>query len=641
VYGFCGYTEKPYYRSQNYTGNYYFDSNYSNFGEDIDIAATGTWILSASNESMYEYTWMAGTSMAAPHVAAAVALLNLDKTAEYTSVDDIENRLYGCAVDLGDAGTDIYYGNGLLNLKKTSGYIGYKVNDVTAIYDGKYHNINVYDVDVQNYTISYMFETETTYSADVSNNDNFKNYTYGSRAVYFKISSEFHMDTIGVAYLTINKANVEIAIDNQTAVYGDEFVLQNNKFSVVSGTFYDSDIEDVNLVTKANKTSPVGSYNITATAGDNYNLTYQKGSFIITQRPLTIISQNQTSIYGENVSLNLQKYTFSGGIVNNDDIGITLSTEANNLSACGKYDINIDCLGDDVGNYAITKKCGKLTIEKRSIIIRLQNQQAAYGKEIKLKLLYDVLSDYKIVNDDDLNMVLSTDATSTSPVGNYSITLTYNNDNYDVTVIDGVLEMKEKGIEIIILDQMSVYGDVVQLDQTKFVYVDEADKDKVEVVLSTLATNESAAGSYDIVATTNDPNVLIMYDNPGKLNIAKRKITIELKDQKFAHGFDLDIDQSEYEIVEGCLINDDDLELTIYSDAEKFSMLGSYELKAKSNNSNYEVEVINAKLTLKVSMIDILAGVVAVIGICAIIGAIVKFKKARENNLNFTKKIKW
>lgn len=97
-----------------------FDAEYSNYGDEVDISAPGTAIKSAgisgtNSASASTYVAKSGTSMATPHVSAGVALLALVHSS--SSVDDIETELYNLAVDMGTPGKDIYYGNGVLNLR--------------------------------------------------------------------------------------------------------------------------------------------------------------------------------------------------------------------------------------------------------------------------------------------------------------------------------------------------------------------------------------------------------------------------------------------------------------------------------------------------------------------------------------------
>ena len=91
----------------------------SNFGETVDVCAPGVSINSASITG--STTYMSGTSMATPHIAAYIALLKSDPSKNYT-MTDIENILYGkynginTVYDLGNAGKDIYFGYGLPHL---------------------------------------------------------------------------------------------------------------------------------------------------------------------------------------------------------------------------------------------------------------------------------------------------------------------------------------------------------------------------------------------------------------------------------------------------------------------------------------------------------------------------------------------
>lgn len=95
-------------------------SSFSNYGESIDVCAPGGSINSASITGGTAYK--SGTSMAAPHVAAFVALLKSDPKKKY-SMTDIENILSNkyqgikTIIDIGDTGKDIYFGYGLPTLE--------------------------------------------------------------------------------------------------------------------------------------------------------------------------------------------------------------------------------------------------------------------------------------------------------------------------------------------------------------------------------------------------------------------------------------------------------------------------------------------------------------------------------------------
>jgi len=93
----------------------------SNYGPAIDLAAPGTSILStvSTNYHTYsasgQYEYFTGTSMASPTVAGGVAMIK-SMNPTRISGSGLKHFLYRMAEDLGTAGKDDSYGNGMLQL---------------------------------------------------------------------------------------------------------------------------------------------------------------------------------------------------------------------------------------------------------------------------------------------------------------------------------------------------------------------------------------------------------------------------------------------------------------------------------------------------------------------------------------------
>ena len=92
-------------------------ADYSNYGPKLDLVGPGSVIYSTSGyydqgDTFSNYQYMSGTSMAAPYVTGAAALLMAQEVKSY----NIKNRLVNTAVDLGVSGRDDYYGYGLVDV---------------------------------------------------------------------------------------------------------------------------------------------------------------------------------------------------------------------------------------------------------------------------------------------------------------------------------------------------------------------------------------------------------------------------------------------------------------------------------------------------------------------------------------------
>ncbi len=86
---------------------------WADYNAQKDIAAPGIRMWSTFQNS---YTYMSGSSMAAPVVSAVAAMIFAENPS--LTVNEVKNILYTTATDLGEANKDIYYGWGKVNASK-------------------------------------------------------------------------------------------------------------------------------------------------------------------------------------------------------------------------------------------------------------------------------------------------------------------------------------------------------------------------------------------------------------------------------------------------------------------------------------------------------------------------------------------
>lgn len=95
---------------------------FSHANEFVDIAAPGVSIYSTYKN---DYDWQSGTSMAAPHVTGAAAVVWSYGVKKGWTNEQVRTALLSTALDLGQPGRDNDYGAGLVNVCKAAKLAGF------------------------------------------------------------------------------------------------------------------------------------------------------------------------------------------------------------------------------------------------------------------------------------------------------------------------------------------------------------------------------------------------------------------------------------------------------------------------------------------------------------------------------------
>src|SRR5207244_219209 len=201
-------------------------------------------------------------------------------------------------------------------------------------------------------------------------------------------------------------------------------VLTASYSGFVNGDTASSLTTPVSLSTTATANSPVGKYDILASAAadPNYTITFVKGSLEVTPASLTITADDKTKVYGAALPVLTASYS---GFVNGDSASslttpVSLSTTATAHSPVGKYDILASGAADP--NYTITFVKGSLEVTPATLTITADDKTKVYGAALPV-----LTASYSgFVNGDSASSLttpvsLSTTATAASLVGKHDI----------------------------------------------------------------------------------------------------------------------------------------------------------------------------------------------------------------------------
>ena len=327
---------------------------------------------------------------------------------------------------------------------------------------------------------------------------------------------------------TVTPAALTITPDHKTKVYGSA----NPPLTANYKGFVNGDTQNVlttqpTISTTATSGSIVGIYQITAqnAVAANYTITYLADTLIITPAALTITPDNKTKVYGANNPVFTASYS---GFVNGDSQG-SLTTQPSivagvtDTTSVGTYPITASNAAD--ANYTITYKTGTLTITQAALTITAANKTKVYGSANPvLTAIYG-----GFVNGDDSTKltkqaIITTTATISSGVGNYSITASSATArNYSISYVPGNLKVTPEALTITANNQTKVVGSAnppLTLTYKSFVNGDTNNNLTTQPTITTTATTSSVAGTYPItVSGAVDANYTITYVN-GTLTVS-------------------------------------------------------------------------------------------------------------------------
>jgi hypothetical protein len=316
---------------------------------------------------------------------------------------------------------------------------------------------------------------------------------------------------------------------------------------------------------------------------DNYQSVSGSISVEIEKRRLRILLDDKQSYYGD--AFEALTYTVtSGEIAAGDDLDIIPRKDAG--EGAGKYIISAVF---DNRNYEVDFTFGVYTVLRRALIVKIDNKVSAYAEPLK-KLSYTL--EGGLMESDDLGIRLY--KADGIEIGVYAITGTYENDNYEVSFIDGVYRIERGSLVIKISDVSAVYGE----REARLEWTIESGTAMAGEDLGIILTREQGfeVGKYKIDGAASNPNYNFVFIL-GTYTVEKRRVLIEIDDKQSIYAqteeeLTWSVSTQRYGIIQG-----DELNLAFVkergTDAGEYSIFGSF------SNPNYDIEFTEGYYTIK------------------------------------------
>ena len=332
--------------------------------------------------------------------------------------------------------------------------------------------------------------------------------------------------------------------------------------------------------------------------------------FSVAPRKITVTIDKKSSVYGDEIA-ELTSSVMTGNIVNGDAAVYTLSTSATNTSNAGNYDITGSVLDT---NYNITFEGGTnaYTIGKRAVTVTIEGATSVYGD--KIAELASAVTDGEIVNGDTKVYSLSTSATNRSGVGNYDITGSVENTNYDITFVGGkdAYMITARDIAIVWCDNNFTYNGGVQ---PVTAYYKDINNSEVALAVTVKEADGAEAefknaGDYTATAAfgNGETNYALPADKSKAYSIRKLEVSVVADDAEMCYG-DTPADLTwSYAKGSAQFVASDNIKLAVTTDANNLSSVGTYEtVITEAVFENYTVtyakgvmQVVARKLTVTI-----------------------------------------
>ena len=411
--------------------------------------------------------------------------------------------------------------------------------------------------------------------------------------------------------LNIQKAPIDIAIQNSSRVYGD--ANPNYQYTFIGLRCGDTSPEITAPLqfTNIDNSADCGEYSISVLAGelrDYYINKVSSGTLSVTPAPLILKVNDAQKVYGDN---NPDFSYILEGLRNNDTNNCiltqpTFACKAQQTSDCGEYDITAS--NASAQNYSISYQNGKLTITKAPITLIATNVSREYGEPnpIMKYTANGLKGDETILSALNEDPIVSTTATESSNIGEYPILISGGvSKNYSLSYRSGILTVTKAPLTVIAENAERQYGESNPTFSRSYsgFKLDDTESSAFSSLprLSCTATKTSSVGEYPILVNggTSRNYEIVSYEN-GVLNITKAPLTLVATDKSRLYfeenpSFDFTLIGLRNSDTKSCL----SMQPTFKCAAVKTSNAGAYEIEPlDATAQNYSIDYQKGTLSI-------------------------------------------
>ncbi|WP_193323708.1 MBG domain-containing protein [Marinifilum sp. N1E240] len=417
--------------------------------------------------------------------------------------------------------------------------------------------------------------------------------------------------------ITINKATLTVSADDKSKTYGDANPSFTKSYSgFVNGEDNSALTAEPTISSAADATTGVGSETITLTGGeaDNYSFNNINGTLSINKAELVVTANNASKNYGDDNPA----FTFNySGFVNGEDAsGLdtepVASSTANALTNAGEVDITVS--GGTDNNYSFKYVNATLSIQKTELTVTADDKSKIYGESNpELTISYS-----GFVNGEDASVfnilpIANSSANATTSVGSNLITVSGGVAlNYNITYVNGTLDISKAELTVTSDDKSKTYGDVnpsFTKSYSGFVNGDDISALTAEPTISSAADATTGVGSASITLTGGESNHYSFNNVNGTLSINKAELVVTANNASKNYGDDNPAFTFNYSgFVNGEDASVLDTEPVASSTANALTNAGEVDITVSGGiDDNYNFNYVNATLNIQKTELTVTA----------------------------------